>query len=455
MNTNVTEHIIYNLSDLIMHYGILFGYSLLDIFLRCRFLKKMLGIKYRYTYLWYYLGCLFYGQMNVRFTLAGTSFGNLIYLCGCAFVLNMLLFRGNAVKTGFFTLWMYCAPEVAYGILFPLFHGLAVVNGQTHCSYTALKVIELTAYLTLYLMMELLQRNLHVLKQDFQDQDAVYLMCIIVFICAAVDLMMNLFTGIGDMNPDTVFHIAIPCSLTALWGEILSIYCVVRLEHCVVERLAKQQYQMLERHLETSRDQYYQLVKIRHDMKNHGLCLAQLLADGKAKEAERYLEQLNLHTEPGEAMIQTGSVFADALLNPKCLHARKLGIDLTVQMTVPGEEQIAPADLCCVLSNAFDNAIEACQRGMEAGGPAGWIRAISQIHHHYWIFEISNSLHTPVAWQDGAPLSSKRTTLRGVGLQNIRTVAERHGGVLDLQSKGDFTLSLMLPLTSKKSPPAS
>ena len=444
-----------NLSDQVMHYGMLFGFSLLDIFLRCRFLKKMLGAKYRNTCLWYYLGCLFYGQLNARFTLAGTSWGNLIYLCGCAFVLNMLLFHGNAVKTGFFTLWMYCAPEIAYGILFPLFGGLAVINGQTGCSDAALRIIELAACLTLYLMMELLQRNLHVLKQDFQDQDAIYLMCIIIFICTAVDVMMNLFGGIGDFTPDNVLQIAIPCSLTALGGEILSIYCVIMLEHRVVERLAKQQYQMLERPLETSREQYCQLMKIRHDMKNHGLCLAQLLADGKAEEAGRYLEQLNLPAEPGEALIQTGSVFADALLNPKCLHARKLGIHLSVQITVPCEEQIAPADLCCVLSNAFDNAVEACVREIEAGRPAGWIRASSLMQQHYWVFEISNSVSAPVAWKDGIPLSSKRTALYGIGLQNIRTVAERYGGVLDLKSKEDFTLSLMLPLTSKKNPPAS
>ena len=98
MNTNVTEHIIYNLSDLIMHYGILFGYSLLDIFLRCRFLKKMLGIKYRYTYLWFYLGTWLYGHINVWFYIAGTVWGNFIYLCVCAFALNTLLFHGSIIK---------------------------------------------------------------------------------------------------------------------------------------------------------------------------------------------------------------------------------------------------------------------------------------------------------------------------------------------------------------------
>ena len=150
-----------------------------DIFMRYRFLKNMLGTKHRFAYVWYYLGSLFYGQLNVRFVLTGTSWGNLIYLCGCAFTLNMLLFHGSAVKKVFFTVWMYCAPEVACGIFLPLFHGLTVTNGQSGVSDAALEMIELAACLTLYAMMELLSRNLYVLRQDFEDRDALYLMFII------------------------------------------------------------------------------------------------------------------------------------------------------------------------------------------------------------------------------------------------------------------------------------
>lgn len=428
--------------------SVLWGF--LDIFLRYRFLKKMLGAKYRFAYIWYYLGSLFYGQLNVWLVLAGTPWGNLVYLCGCAFALNMLLFHGSVMKKCFFTAWMYCVPEVACVIFFPLFHALTVMNGTSVYSDIALKLIDCAACLTLYAMMELLSRNLHVLKRDFEDRDAVYLMCIIVFICGAVDMMLNLFTGISGWSGANVFAVAVSLSLIALGGEVLLVSCAVMLERRLVERLAKQQYQILGKHLEASKEQYCQITKIRHDMKNHGLCLAQLLADGKTEEAMRYIEQMNLRMELGDAVIQTGSVFADALLNPKCRQAKEMGIDLSVLMTVPGEETIAPVELCCLLSNAFDNAIEACQRGMDAGNPAGWIRARAQMHTNYWVFEISNSIHAPVSVQgERFFLSSKRGTFCGVGLQNIRAVVERYGGVLDLRCETQFTLSVMLPLASK------
>lgn len=61
-------------------------WGFLNSFFRYRFLREMLGEKHRYTYVWFYIGNLIYGQMNVRFMLAGTVRGNLLYLCGCGLV---------------------------------------------------------------------------------------------------------------------------------------------------------------------------------------------------------------------------------------------------------------------------------------------------------------------------------------------------------------------------------
>ena len=77
------------------------------------FLKEMLGTKYRYTFLWYYLGTWLYGHINVWFAIAGTVWGNMIYLCACALALNTLLFHGSTIKRSFFTLWIYGIHEVA------------------------------------------------------------------------------------------------------------------------------------------------------------------------------------------------------------------------------------------------------------------------------------------------------------------------------------------------------
>lgn len=430
------------------------GWGLLDTFLKYRFLERMLGAKHRFAYLWFYLGSLIYGQMNVRFHLAGTAGGNLIYLCGCAFVLNLLLFYGSVVKKAFFTLWMYCAQGVTADGLLIVYHALAVSEGRIRCSDTVLYSIGITASLVQYLMMEILQQRLYILKRDFADQDICYLMSIILFIYAAVSMIRTMFSGITDWAPEALTVTAVLGSLTAFGGAALQVYCIVKLESRLLERLARQRYQLMDQHIEAIKEQYQQMRKVRHDIKNHGLCLAQLLSEGKIEEASAYLEGLTSRIEQGKPAVQTGSVFADALLNPKYQQARAQGIDISISMAVPKEEQIAPVDLCCLLANALDNAIEACGRG--SGESAGWIRMKARMHTNCWVLEVRNSMHSAAAVKSRSLLHSKSSKPGGIGLQNMKAVVERYEGVLDIQSDSCFTLSVMLslPSASKKRPSA-
>lgn len=417
------------------------SWGLLDTFLTCRFLIKMLGAKHRYTPLWFYLGSLLYGQINLALSLAVTTRSNRIYNCVCALVLNMLLFHGSIIKKVFFTLWIFCAHAGVFGALFPLAHASAMAAGQKSCSDTMITIVGLASSLIQYLMMEVLQRKLHMLKRDFTDKDALYLLSIILFIFGAIDRITTLFTGIRGWTATMAVPIAWGCSLLAAGGAGLHVYCVIMLEQRLRERAARQQYQMMRGQLAIFKEQYQQCTQIQHDMKNHTLCLKSLLENGKDPEALCYLVQLDSRMAQGWTDIQTGSIFVDALLNPKYRQAKALGIDITISLSVPSEEEIAPVDICCLLANALDNAIEACQR---SDGDK-WIRMQSHTHKNYWVLEIRNSISAPPTVHKGKFLSSKRKLSYGVGLQNIRTVVERYGGLLELTSETCFTLSVMLP----------
>ncbi len=433
------------------------GWGFLDTFLRYRFLDKMLGAESRYGYIWFYLGNFIYGQLNVRFSLAVTVGGNLIYLCGCAFLIHLFLFHGSAVKKAFFTLWIYCGADLVNMGLLILFHGLAVAKGLGGCPDPVIHILGMAACFVQYLMMEILQRKLYLLKRDFTDRNVLSLMCVILFIYLAISRITALFSGISDWPEGTVLTAAIPCSLTAFGGAALHVYFLVKLEAGLQERLAGQQYQLMGQHLEMVKAQYAKTMKMRHDIKNHGLCLRQLLSDGKFKEASEYLEQLSVRMEQGKPAVQTGSVFADALLNPKYHQARALGIDIRISMTAPKEEQVDPVDLCCLLANALDNAVEACGRKNTGEEEKGWIRMNGGVKGNYWVMEIQNSIFAPVIRREGKYISSKRAGICGMGLSNIKTIVERYEGVLDIQCDPHFVLSVMLPLPSaaKKKPSAS
>lgn len=57
--------------------------------------------------------------------------------------------------------------------------------------------------------------------------------------------------------------------------------------------------------------------------------------------------------------IKSGNVMADAILSSKMSLAQAHGIDVRVDAHIPIKLRILELDLCCVLGNLFDNAIEA------------------------------------------------------------------------------------------------
>lgn len=60
-----------------------YSLGLVDLLMEYRFLKKMFGTKFRYTFVWFCLGSFLYGFLNRTFILAGTTLGNFIYLSLC------------------------------------------------------------------------------------------------------------------------------------------------------------------------------------------------------------------------------------------------------------------------------------------------------------------------------------------------------------------------------------
>lgn len=107
------------------------------------------------------------------------------------------------------------------------------------------------------------------------------------------------------------------------------------------------------------------LSSFRHDIKNHLLCLNSLLENGKTEQATAYMLKLTDMVKQFDSPVQTGNDYADALLSVKYAEAADTGIKISIDMAIPKQGYVQPIDLCCILSNAFDNAIAACKRMAE------------------------------------------------------------------------------------------
>lgn len=163
--------------------------------------------------------------------------------------------------------------------------------------------------------------------------------------------------------------------------------------------------------------------RVRHDMKNHMLCLSHLANEGKLDEIKQYLSQLNLAVEQLDMELHCGNILADAICNEKQQLASEQGISIEIEGRMPEDIRIDSIDICTIFANALDNAIEAVA---ELDSNKRWIRI--EISHQEQILFVR--FINPIASRKNIFLrTSKKDTLNhGFGLQNIRRSVEKYHG---------------------------
>ena len=113
------------------------------------------------------------------------------------------------------------------------------------------------------------------------------------------------------------------------------------------------------RHFRAYQERETRVRKMRHDMRNHLLCLRELAENGKTEQIKEYLGELSGALRETEQTVYSGNEIADAIINEKEVLARAGGVRISLEGRLPEEITIKATDLCTIFANALDNALEA------------------------------------------------------------------------------------------------
>lgn len=126
----------------------------------------------------------------------------------------------------------------------------------------------------------------------------------------------------------------------------------------------EKEFNILEEHMHEREYLIQDFRMKRHDLKHQMLNLLVLLKDENYEELEEDIKKLaELEPLKGLFFVSTENSIIDAFVNSKYMIARKNGIDFQVNLDIPVELPFRGEDLCVILGNAVDNAIEGCLRG--------------------------------------------------------------------------------------------
>lgn len=266
----------------------------------------------------------------------------------------------------------------------------------------------------------------------------IFLTSLVIFFC----ITQTVFTQ--ELSPSNKTRLL--CSCVGL--ILLNLICFYMLSDLTKKRkvatenlILKEQALYQKKYAKEVKQQYDEMKRLRHDMKQQYSVLENLLAQEKYQLMEKYLLKNIQGISSRENLVYINNEYINAILNRKMSQAREADIEVSFQSS---KEIVGPdeMDLCNLLGNLFDNAIEACEK-VEGKRriTLSLFQDTDKIH-----LEIKNTVKEPVLEQNIWLKSDKREgDKHGYGMKTIREIVEKYEGYLDIwEEAGKFCVGIVL-----------
>lgn len=272
----------------------------------------------------------------------------------------------------------------------------------------------------------------------------IFVLILFVFICVTVILSCN------NLPIENKLKTGIIIVLLALLTGSLTVIVFSLLINVASKNYYTALNSLLEKQVSTQISHYEKLEKLnsdmrtfRHDYINHLSSINALIGEGFYSDAQNYIDKLTESTHRNEAIFRTGNRLADAIFTDKSENCKNFA-DIEFDGCIT--DRIGNSDICIILANALDNAVEACKKCPERGK----ITIAAQIRQGYWTMTMRNP--TVSADSEGIMKTSKEDERNhGFGLLSIEQTVKKYDGTMAVSIKdGIFELSVILKIPDEK-----
>ena len=371
----------------------------------------------------------------------------------------LFLFSWILVGGFFQKLFAFFLPHLLLMWLFALIEAVLklVMEHGTGAYYTALTTITLTAYAGY--MVFLLKYGRRLLRHFFEMGRPVEWAVYSLGALFSFFLMMLLrFTDIGPVP-------YILLLLFILWSFSVLCYASINAHEKYQKSYEADFSQSVisagHDHYQKMNDLYKALSVMRHDYKYHLNTIGELLNNGDTAEIKRYLSDAQARLPNGDLRNYCKNSVLNALLGSYAERCEKEDIGFTVQLSMPETPAITNYDMCIVLGNLLENAVEACIKlrqdakieipGHSNTEHTGKIELAAKTQGAYLAIMVKNDFTGTITQTNGQPISTKKSG--GLGLRSVRAVAARYDGHMLTEWDTDtFTAYVMLRMQEEITP---
>ena len=392
---------------------------------------------------------------------------NYPYLLGIfvAWITMCLTERKKIRQKIFLAISMYLIRWMVYGvtlvlrdIMFALFINTPYMLTEPVKQLIVYIVVELIYYGVAIVVMWLVIKLIHKVyvnkKEDISGKELILLFATLLTVMIGY-FTFNFFSNVYVEDTGSyVWNIHLEYKLLLVVYQIVS-FAAIMIAIVTYQRIKEKQHEvnvsiLLTEQIENTRQHISEVEKLygdiralKHDMGNHISVLENLFAKKETEEFEKYLTELKSTYSESVEGIKTGNPVTDVILTQKQKEAEEKGINFDCKFVYPSDTVINAFDVSVILNNAIENAFEGIK-----GCNNPYVSVIAYRKKNAYMLEISNCIKKRVEVDDetGLPETTKKDkSNHGFGLANIRKVAQKYYGDIDIsQDDNSFTLMVML-----------
>ena len=260
-------------------------------------------------------------------------------------------------------------------------------------------------------------------------------------LCALVAVVLLTFRKYdsAEVNTLAMYQGVVVLPFVLLTSLVLLLAILTLADHERLEQ-ANRLAELREAYYQGLQQQETQVRRLRHDLRNHLTVIRGLLETGDGQNALGYLDQIAGSPALRGTRRVCENEAANVVLIAKAEAMEREGVAADFAVSLPRDLPVADSDLCALLGNAVDNALEGV-RGAEEKRVA--VRC--KVDKGLLMLRVRNALGGQVR-PDLSTTKADRTD-HGFGIPGMREIAERYGGSLEAGVReGGFELLVCIPV---------
>lgn len=365
------------------------------------------------------------------------------------FTFVSIIFIGMAAYTG--NWWKRCVFPVVYLAVWMLLEGVAafgigLASGGVKTEFAMISVVSKILLLFFVLKVKSFSMKMGSGREPYGGS-----ICFLAMPIAGMGLYHTLYQFMnhvqGDYEQNRLWMLVIAIALIVMNLSFYPMY-IQLIKGLHMKKSANfymKQLELFRQEKQLEDNAVMEIRELRHDMKQHLFLLNSLLQNGEIEAARNMLEELTRETlEKGRLESRTGNMVVDSLINHTWKTAKEKGIRLHLDIRPLPELAIKDSDLCILLGNALDNALEASEQ-VQNSEKEIWIFAVYE--KGYLLFQVKNRYEGELRMSSGQRIPSrKREAGHGFGLYSMDKIAKKYGGSMEvkLEEQGIFLVEILI-----------